>query len=382
MRAAQRFGMVYRAVALMALNTLLLLLLVECAAGLALAGRGSALAAQIADFKAEMLRLNYYYAQDWAAAYWDEHMQAVDHYTYQPYTLWRSRPFAGQFINVDDSGRRVTPGAVCAEGKQRIYAFGGSTLWGYGAPDWGTIPAYLQAGLDAERVCVLNYAEVAYNSTQSLARLLRLLAAGDVPDVVIFYGGANDVTTAARSGQPAAPFYVERLRPAVEAALNVSTEAAPDGLSVLLRGTAVYRLLVGSRQPEATWMLPPFAPEFVDGVTNTFLANARAGQALAAEYGFVFIAFLQPVLVLSTDEPDPETQRFLWEMPGGLPDLFREVYPRWQAAAATSPYLHDLTNVLDGQPVPVWIDFNHLSPWGNLAVADAMLKVIRPIIGG
>jgi hypothetical protein len=126
----------------------------------------------------------------------------------------------------------------------------------------------------------------------------------------------------------------------------------------------------------------PFNAALVDGVANVYLSNLRAVSALANEYDFQFFAFLQPVLPLKDKPDNPEQQMFLWDMPGGLPELFREVYPRWQNAAQTEPYLHDLSNVLDGQPYPVWIDFNHLTPWGNLAVSDAMLKVIRPSLEG
>jgi hypothetical protein len=35
-------------------------------------------------------------------------------------------------------------------------------------------------------------------------------------------------------------------------------------------------------------------------------------------------------------------------------------------------------NILDEQPQLIWIDFNHLTAWGNLAVATEILGVIEP----
>ncbi|NWG18313.1 MAG: hypothetical protein HXY41_16945 [Chloroflexi bacterium] len=377
--AARRFGAVYRTLAVIVLNTLLLLLLVEGAAALVLAGREIPREEQVQAFKDKMLRLEYYYGQDWSKAYWDEHMQAVDHWAYRPYRLWQTRPFNGQFINVDELGRRATPGSDCAAQDRRVFAFGGSTMWGYGVPDWGTIPAYLQAGLDD--ACVVSYGEMGFNSTQSLIRLIERLQAGDVPDVVIFYDGSNDVTAAHRSSRPGAHFSEEAVAPAVENALNAGG-AGVSPLRALVTNTAIYRLLAGAAQAGPDWALPPFAPGFVDGVADTYLNNLRAASALAREYGFAFYAFLQPVLPLAGEPANAEQQMFLWDMPGGLPELFRAVYPRWMAAAESLPYLYNLSDVLDGQPYPVWIDFNHLTPWGNLAVADAMLKVIRPAMSG
>ena len=83
--------------------------------------------------------------------------------------------------------------------------FGGSAMWGWGAPDWGTIPAYLQTELERagdRPVCVVNYAENGFVSTQNVIQLSLLLAAGDVPDVVVFYDGVNDVLAARQTGQP------------------------------------------------------------------------------------------------------------------------------------------------------------------------------------
>src|SRR5512145_1382284 len=100
---ARRFGAAYRTVALLVLNTLVLLLVIEVVSALILAARPAepTLAQRVQTFKDKMLRLEYYYGQDWSKAYWDEHMRAVDHWQYQPYTLWRTRPFDGELINVD-----------------------------------------------------------------------------------------------------------------------------------------------------------------------------------------------------------------------------------------------------------------------------------------
>ena len=103
---------------------------------------------------------------------------------------------------------------------------------------------------------------------------------------------------------------------------------------------------------------------------------ARPAALLAEEYDFDFLAFWQPLLVLNEDSVTDEEQRFLWEMPGGLPDLFKLVYPKVQSAE----HIHDLTHVLDAHEGSVWIDFNHLSPLGNEIVAEEMLKVMEPYL--
>jgi lysophospholipase L1-like esterase len=384
----QRLSSAYRTAALLLLNTVLLLLLIEsCSAiTLAVAPRTSTLEQRIARFKRDVVQLSYYQQVEWAAGYWDEHMRAVDQWGYMPYTVWRSRPFSGQYINIDADRLRVTPNSQCEDANAyRVYVFGGSTIWGYGAPDANTIPANLAAlyAADVRAACVVNYGDFGFNSTQSLIQLLQLLQAGDIPDVVIFYDGANDVTAANRTSQAGAHFFMENIAPVVNGGLvgQADTSAPPPNpLRDVLRRTNTYHLLIGEPPTiEPNWALPPLSTTFVDGVVDVYLNNVRIAHTLSEEYGFAFAAFVQPVLPIKTTPLSAEEQNFLYQMPGGMNELFLAAYPRWQAATADRPYLHYMGNALDDETQYImWIDFNHLSAWGNLAMADRIYRVVAP----
>jgi lysophospholipase L1-like esterase len=381
----QRLGGCYHTVALLLLNTVLLLAALEIGAHLILATRPQPnLAQEIAAFKAKMLQLSFYAGQEWSAAYWEEHFRIVDNWSYAPYVLWRTRPVQGAYINVAEDGLRHTENSACSADSYRIDVFGGSTMWGYGVADNMTIASYLQAALPDRKVCVVNQGEVGFNSTQGVIKLLRLLQTGEIPDLVIFYDGSNDIALANRTSTAGAHFYLETIAPVVQGDAVQRATANPTAQSLrnVVSGTALYRLIIGEPpRPQPNWAQPPFAAAFLDAVTNTYLANIRTVHALSAEYGFEFAAFLQPVLPLVERPLSDEEQRFMWETPGGLADLFLAVYPRWQAAADELPYLHDFAHLLDGQTVnPMWIDFNHLTAWGNLVVGNAIAAVITPMI--
>ena len=81
---------------------------------------------------------------------------------------------------------------------------GGSSLWGFGARDDQTIPSLLARSLDEQgwRVELKNLAEIGYVSTQEVIALTRELQAGYRPDLVIFYDGVNDTTSALLEGEP------------------------------------------------------------------------------------------------------------------------------------------------------------------------------------
>ena len=78
---------------------------------------------------------------------------------------------------------------------------GGSSLWGFGARDDQTIPSLLarkllERGISVE---VKSLSELGYVSTQEVIGLFRELQEGYRPDVVIFYDGVNDTTSAVLS---------------------------------------------------------------------------------------------------------------------------------------------------------------------------------------
>lgn len=377
-----RFTRGYTALAVIVFNTLVIILLIEGAAALINTVRPprSQLAETLEEYKQRMLRHSYYATQDWAAQYWDEHLQVVDHWVYQPYTVWRSLPFNGEQINVGEDALRVTPGSICGADTYRVYAFGGSTMWGFASPDWATIPAYLQARMEGRAACLVNQAELGFNSTQNLIRLIQLLERGDVPDMVIFYDGANDVYAAVEDAEAGSHYFIENIGPLVKGGL---TEPEPTSSIVrdLLLRTQTARMLLGEPPlPQPDWALPPFDPALVEGIVTIYLENVHMAEALAQTYGFEFYAFIQPVLPVVDRPLNEEEQAIMWNTHESAAEMFQIVYPRWQAAAEEDERLVYLGNILDEQPYPIWVDFNHVTPWGNLTIAHEINNVIQPVI--
>src|SRR5262249_55880433 len=129
---------------------------------------------------------------------------------WEPYVYFRERPLAGQTINISAEGLRATwtaPAVTGPAGAQtrpfKLLLLGGSSLWGFGARDDHTIPSLLARALHdrGEAVEIRNLAEIGYVSTQELIALVRELQAGYRPDLVLFYDGVNDTTSALLEGE-------------------------------------------------------------------------------------------------------------------------------------------------------------------------------------
>ena len=86
-----------------------------------------------------------------------EEVRKSDRAVYEPYTVWKRRPYRGTYTTIDITGSRRTVGNSTSEDALDIWMFGGSAVWGVGAPDHETIPSHLAAllnstlGIDVQR---------------------------------------------------------------------------------------------------------------------------------------------------------------------------------------------------------------------------------------
>src|SRR6185312_13466875 len=100
-------------------------------------------------------------------------------YEAKPWTHTGESEFSGRYVNVSKTGVRSNgprgEGPAPRPGAKpfRVIALGGSTMWGYGVPDWETIPAHLQRALQARHpgraVEVVNQGHCFYWSAVELA---------------------------------------------------------------------------------------------------------------------------------------------------------------------------------------------------------------------
>ena len=233
----------YRAVAILMLNTLIVYACFELAA-IGVFKIASVISKPTTELVGEGLpreKVSYYASQEWAQQYWYEARLSRTR-RYYPYVEWRRAPFTGQTIEVDQNGVRVTPGADCRATSFKVFAFGASEMWGTGSPNWDSIPANVQKGLEQRRqgpVCVMNFAETAYVLMQDVIMLLMQLRSGNVPDVVLFYNLGSDIYAAYQSGRAGVPHNLAQL------AARFETRPEPEPPTVVdwLRSTYAYALI-------------------------------------------------------------------------------------------------------------------------------------------
>ena len=339
-------------------------------------------------------KVSYYSSQDWAERFWHEFRLSRKQQFY-PYVGWRRAPFKGQTIEVDQNGVRLTPGADCSAKSFKVFTFGASEMWGTGSPNWGTIPAHLQKGLEKLRqgpVCVTNFAESAYVSTQDVIMLLMQLRSGNVPDVALFYSIPDDVYSAYQSGQPGVLENLDQLADRFEGRQEQPKFTFVDRLkstySYALIDQFMEKLTIANPQQKeepTAGKLVTYENMGVDVATlselivQNYFGNYKMVSALAHEYGFKYYFFVPPTIALSNKPLTPEEQEMKHkeEREAALHKLSVAVYHIVERESSKYQNFYSMMDVFDQYDSLMWIDSGHATPIGNQVIAERMLAVIQ-----
>jgi lysophospholipase L1-like esterase len=304
---------------------------------------------------------------------------------WQPFVYFRQRPFRGETINIDDDGLRATwraPDSAESDEKRRptkILMLGGSSLWGYGSRDAQTIPSLLARTLHdrGKFVEIRNLAEIGYVSTQEVIALVRELAGGYRPDLVIFYDGVNDTTSALLEGEAAVSTNEVNRREEFNLLQSPGRMAAALTTKIV-RDSAAFRFArmigrrIGGPDKRAT---KPSQDDLADEVVRRYEANIELVESLGDAYGFRSLFFWQPTVFTKeflADAERDEAMRYAWTEP-----FFREVHAKIKSSPILSANrsFHDQSAIFSDKKL-VFIDYCHTTETANALIAAQIATLV------
>lgn len=311
---------------------------------------------------------------------------------YHPFIMWRSAPVDLPLMKVNQDGTRRTCW-IPRTAETRIFALGGSAMWGWMVPDSSTIPSCLQKefnaipGFDAS---VTNLAQNAWVSTQEVTELMLRLRSGDVPDLVIFYNGANDILASFENGMAGMVIGNRSIDRRLSVRKYKSSEPS-DGFIQLLRNTHIFILLdyLIDAEPEANAPTVRFvvaAPCFDDSLFNMasladetaaqYLENYRIVEALSREYDFQFYFFLQPLLCFEKSYLSSNESELLETEDDRLLELAELTYRAILDRKDSYPGMLPIQGIISEDGMEVFTDLCHLNALGNEKVAMWMAEYL------
>lgn len=315
---------------------------------------------------------------------------------YEPYVIWKRKPYIGSLVNVGRDGNRVTNFNSGEPDALKIWMFGGSTVWGWGAPDFQTVPSQLSRSLNEDwgvDTVITNFGEDGYVSTQEMILFLRVLQSDRRPDVVIFYNGANDAAAAAL--WPQIPGVHQNL-----SSIKSKLEDRKRTLSSRVRSLAIFKVLnIALRQiglntnagiPAGTALAAGREDDTALTARRAFdilLQNRKIISALEDAYGFRSLFMFQPALGIG-DKPLSSEEESLYAISLARPEgyalrmgvLMRPELLLYLDSDSAADNIFDMSNVFENTTETVYLDWAHLSGEGNRLVAEKMSGILQGVL--
>jgi hypothetical protein len=313
--------------------------------------------------------------------YWQEFEQA-NKVTYHQYVLWRRQPYHGEAISIDQNGVRRTLNTRCDDKTFTIWMFGDSVMWGAGAPDGETIPSFIAADYEktGRPVCIVNYAEKGWSSTQEMIGLIEELKhANRKPDRVLFYDGGTEAFAAYQNGVADVHSNYNSFKRFLD-----NWGANQKGGFSYFRQTNTYRFLerIAARTPfhrkQVEAVEGPDPEAMSAAVVQNYVQNMEIVDLLAKQYGFRAIFAWYPNLAVGDKELTPYEQQVLNMEYKKFPDLglmYQAAYKK--ARELNRPDLLYLGDLLDDQKASLYVGISHLKPAGNQIVADRLFEILE-----
>jgi lysophospholipase L1-like esterase len=329
-----------------------------------------------------------YQGAEWAPQFWrDETLRLQKFRTYVPFRLWGVTEWHSKYTN-NDSGaqgvlrRTINPGNCSSPNAVKVWMFGGSTMYGLGAPDWATLPSYLSRELNigaSNCVIVSNFGVEGYVVAQELILLEEQLKSGAHPDVVIFYDGINDSMAQCPPGLPTPHGAFLTIKSRIEGSPSARLDFLRKSYSVRL----FSELFARYRRPRATASQSSDMQQRILSVMTKYEGSVRLERALANGYRFKVYTFWQPLLTYGHKPLVPFEQHAARADASQIPadyeclQMMTATYAEAERRAAQNGEFIFLGGVFDSTRDPVYIDQGHLGPRGNEVVAQAISNYMK-----
>ena len=308
----------------------------------------------------ERIQSDAYEDYDWAKDFIEEiNKKPSPGLTYEPFSLWKHNPYTNKYITYQSNGyRKVTaPPRQHKKNDYRIFIFGGSAIAGDGIlRDQDLIPSQLSQILNESNKDtyfeVNNYAQSGFNQGNEIVLLIRLLSAGDIPDYVIFYDGANDIVHRVGLGVPHMGF--RRFKQVI------SADAPPD-----IKGHISEDEVVINQR--------------ITDLVELYEGNLNILKALSKHYGFKFLLLLQPHLFSkkALSEEEKKLRLRIFNYAPSLPKIFIKGYGSLTSTLKKNGEFVDMSNAYGENDQSCYIDFVHVNPEGNRIVSEAIVRTME-----
>lgn len=304
---------------------------------------------------------------------------------WEPYLHYRFEPMDGKHNTIYANGLRKTenPSLKDATTAIKIFCFGGSTMYSSGARDEYTIPSELSKLIyktfPSKNVAVTNFGCHGYTRASENIQLQRELVKGNIPDIVVFYDGVNEVISAHQNNEAGSPTNAYNRKKEFKIAHSYKKR-----ILLLVYSSNLYRFVNALKLKlltnSAHAKLSSRDDSLATPVAKNYLGLVKVSKSLEQTYGFKVYNFLQPHIYskknLTKAEKEYHKEQRYYK---NLFDLSYKTITNDLMMKSDTTFV-DISNVFNDINKTIYLDFCHTGELGNKLVAKAMAKEFFPYL--
>ncbi|MFY8001445.1 MAG: hypothetical protein ACOVSW_22825 [Candidatus Kapaibacteriota bacterium] len=303
---------------------------------------------------------------------------------YEPYSLWKNPDYEGKTFNIVGGYRKtVNPPYTQDDSVMKVFVFGGSTMFCVDTPDEWTIASQISKKLHeafpGKRFEVSNYGLPGFVNDQEAVLLSKLLMDGKRPDMVIFYDGFNEANLKVGPTKP------------IPHGLYEMYDQIHRSIKERLWGNLVWKssllqLVMRSRTQGGKYEKnPQILKERSEAVCQHYIGTIQFVQKLGAEYGFKTAFFWQPSLLTTAKPLTTEETALKTIVAASNGDCYGILHQTVRRQIFDNPTfsnqpIFDVNNAFDSVKGAAFVDYAHLGPIGNEAIATSIVKHLQQSI--
>lgn len=301
---------------------------------------------------------------------------------WEPYLHYRFKPMAGKYNTIYDNGLRKTynPSLKDSATALKVFCFGGSTMYSSGSRDEFTISSELSKLISNEfpnqNVEVINFGCHGYTRATENIQLQRELIKNNIPDIVVFYDGVNEVISAHQNNEAGSPTNAYNRKKEFKIAHSYKKRIA-----LMVYSSNLYRFITSLQRKLSTGSayakLNPRDDSLAKDIADTYIGFVKISKSLENEYGFKAFNFMQPQIFskkhLTKFEQEYHSSHQYYE------NLYTLSYNkvRQDTLMQTDSTFIDISDVFDQEKQTMYFDFCHTGEYGNQLVAKSIFDTIE-----
>ncbi len=301
---------------------------------------------------------------------------------WEPYLHYRFKPMNGKFNTIYADGRRKTanPSLKDSATAIKVFCFGGSTMYSSGARDEHSIPSELSKliyeNFPDQNVEVTNFGCHGYTRATENIQLQRELIKNNIPDIVIFYDGVNEVISGHQNNEAGAPTNAYNRKKEFKIAHSYKKR-----IKLMVYSSNLYRFITTLQRKiftgSAYAQLNSRSDELASDIAAYYIGLVKISKNLESDYGFKVFNFMQPNIY--SKKTLSETEKEYYKMQQYYENLYTLSYEnvRKDSLMIHDETFVDISDAFDTTDKTIYFDFCHTGEYGNRLVAAQMFARIQ-----